>query len=237
MKKVGVIGGLSALSSEIFYSEFIRQAQQREPVEYPAIMINSVSVKAFLPHLQDSVQLLDLLTAEIAKIQDHVDVIAIPCNTVHYLIDQLRAFSKVPILAIQEETVEAIEKTPVKKVGILGTKTTIGKDIYQQELDKINVDYEVMELTAQETLNTLLFGKVIYGKGYQEMREFVDQSIRYFESKGCDSVLLACTELPLFAPYGKTDIPLFSTLKILVESSFQFALGEKTIASWATPQS
>ncbi len=236
MKKVGVIGGLSVLSSEVFYSEFIRHAQRNEPVEYPAIMINSVNVKEFLPHLQDSSRLFELMQAEIAKIHDHVDVIAIPCNTVHYLIDELRAFSKVPILAIQEETAKKIADSTVEKIGILGTKTTIGKDIYQKELDRINVAYEVIDAPAQEKLNALLFGKVIYGKGYNEMSGFVVECLDHFRSKGCDSVLLACTELPLFAPFGETGLRLFSTLKILVESSFQFALCEKNIAQCSTPQ-
>lgn len=136
MKRIGIIGGLGPQSTELFYRELIRLCQTRKEVEYPKILINSINLWEFVHLLNNKKSTLNLVKKEISQIQDHVDFVALVCNTIHFIIDEIRKFSKVPILAIHEEVVKEISESKIKKVGILGTKTTVYNNFYQNELKK-----------------------------------------------------------------------------------------------------
>ncbi len=223
MKRIGIIGGLGPQSTELFYHEFIKICQTREEIEYPNLLINSLNTMEFVRLLDDRKSLVTLVNREIGKIQDYVDFIASPCNTIHYLINEMRQFSKVPIVAIHEEVVKEISKSKIKKVGILGTKTTIYNNLYQDELKEKNIDFEILSEEEEERLNSLIFDKMLLGKGYGEMHEILLKNIQYFDEKGCEGVVLACTELPLFIKQKEVGIKLFSSTHILAKSVLERA--------------
>ena len=50
------------------------------------------------------------------------------------------------------------------------------------------------------------------------MRKMMLSSINYMEEQGCDAVVLACTELPLFVEQADTSMPLFMSTHILVQA-------------------
>lgn len=223
MKKIGIIGGLGPQSTELFYNEFIQLCQMRKKVEYPNILINSLNLFEFVNLLDNRKSLAALVKREISKIRDYVDFIASPCNTIHCLIDDIRQFSKVPVVAIHEEVVKEISKSKIKKVGILGTKTTIYNGFYQKELGKENIDFEILSGEEEDRLNSLIFESMLKGKDHEEMHNLLLESVMYFSEKDCDGVILACTELPLFVKQKETDIRLFSSTHILAKSVFEKA--------------
>ncbi|MEM4330466.1 MAG: amino acid racemase [Candidatus Pacearchaeota archaeon] len=221
MKKIGIIGGLGPQSTELFYHEFIRLCQTRKKVEYPSILINSVNLWQFVRLLNDKKSLINFVKNEIAKIQDYVDFIAIPCNTIHFIIDEIREFSKVPVIAIHEEVVKEISKSKIKKVGILGTKTTVYNNFYQKELRKNNIDFEILSKDEEEKLNSLIFDKMLHGKDYEKMHKLLVKDIKILKNKGCEGIILACTELPLFIKQEEVDVKLFESTNILCKSVFE----------------
>jgi aspartate racemase len=223
MKKIGIIGGLGPQSTELFYHEFIRLCQTRKEVEYPNMFINSMNLWEFVHLLNDKKLTFNLVKKEIAKIQDHVDFIASPCNTIHFIIDEIREFSKIPVLAIHEEVVKEVSKSKIKKVGILGTKTTVYNNYYQNELEKNNIDFEILSEQEEEKLNSLIFDKMLHGKDYNEMHKLLVKDIQLLKNKGCDGIILACTELPLFIKQKDVDVKLFASTNILAKSVFEKA--------------
>jgi aspartate racemase len=223
MKKIGIIGGLGPQSTELFYHEFIRLCQTRKEVEYPNILINSMNLWEFVHLLNDKKSTFNLVKKEIAKIQDNVDFIASPCNTIHFIIHEIREFSKVPVLAIHEEVVKEISKSKVKKVGILGTKITVYNNFYQKELEKNNIDFEILTEQEEDKLNSLIFDKMLHGKNYDEMHKLLVKDIQLLRNKGCDGIILACTELPLFIKQKDVDVKLFASTNILAKSVFEKA--------------
>ncbi len=221
MKTAGIIGGLAPQSTELFYRELIKLCQKRDKVEYPNILINSLETFKFVNLLNDKEKCIDYVKDGVVKIQDYVDFIASPCNTIHFMITELREFSKVPILAIHEEVCKKVKESNGKKVGILGTETTVYGNFYHDELNKLGVSYEVLDKKEEDILNKLIFEKMLYGKNYDEMRDLLLRQIGLFEKKGCDGVILACSELPLFISQEGVNLKLFPSTNILAESVYK----------------
>jgi aspartate racemase len=221
MKKVGIIGGLAPQSTTLLYSEIIRLCQQREQIQYPSMLINSLNLWEVVDLLGDKNALIQLFESEIQKIQDYVDFIVIPCNTVHFIFEEIRKRTKVPILGIHEEVANVVAASGIKKVGILGTKTTVYNKFYQDVLGKSSIECAILDDKNEAELNAMIFDKMVYGKNYAEMHELLKKEIEFLAQAGCDGVILGCTELPLFVSQEEVSIQLFPSTQILASSVVQ----------------
>lgn len=221
MKKIGIIGGLAPQSTTLLYSEIIRICQQREQIQYPSMLINSLNLWEVVNLLDNKIALIKLFEAEIEKIQDYVDFIVIPCNTVHFIFEEILKSTKVPILGIHEEVAKVVAASGIKKVGILGTKTTVYNKFYQDVLGKNSIECETLKDKDEAELNAMIFDKMVYGKNYSEMHDLLKKDIGILTQVGCDGIILGCTELPLFITQEEVDVRLFPSTQILASSSVQ----------------
>ena len=224
MKIAGILGGLGPQSTALFYEEIIRLAQSREQVEYPRMIINSMSVWDFSNRMDDHEALFELVSAEIARIENQVDFLAMVCNTAHCILEPLRNTSKKPLLAIQEEVVKKIREDGLKKVGILGTRVTTGTQIYQRELDKHGIASLCLPDRLQDTFNQLIFDEMLHGSGYDKMETSMGIFVDLLVEQGCEGVILGCTELPLFISQEEVSVPLYASTQILAESVARLCL-------------
>lgn len=218
--KIGVLGGLGPESTNYFYDRLVKICQDEENSKYPNVLINSIKLWEFvdLLEIEDKDKLVDYVNKEIEKIQDNVDFIVTPCNTIHIIIEEMRNFSKVPILGIHEEVCKEINKQGANKTGIIGTKFTSGGGFYQKELKRYDIEFETLNNEYESKLNDFIFETMLKGEGNKEMNKLLKKGIDKLKEKGCDSVILACTELPLFISDSEVDINLFSSTDILAES-------------------
>jgi aspartate racemase len=220
VKKIaGILGGLGPQSTELFYRILMQCCQHRDKIEYPHILINSIETFRFIELLDANKEdMLDFMKGELDRIQDRVDFVAIVCNTAHYVFDELKAYASVPLMGIHEEVCKTIAKTPVKKVGLLGTRITVQQPFYMNEFNRIGVPCEVLDFKEENKLHKIILSKMLYGDAYDELRRLLIRDVVYLENKGCDGVALACTELPLFISQKHTNVRLFSSTGILAQA-------------------
>lgn len=219
MKKLGLIGGLSPLSSAYFYQRFIELCRERKESRYPQIILNSVDMWAFIDIMHDHEKAYSFLKEEIVKIQDHVDFIAIPCNTAHASLQELREFSSVPIISIMEEVMKYAKNISAYKLGLLGTSITNVDSPYFQNAKKFNIDLKLLDKENVDKLDRVIFDEIVKGKfknGAMELERQID-----LIKMDCDAVILGCTELPLLINKNKDyGVPLISSTDILINSCF-----------------
>lgn len=218
MKKIGIIGGLTSQASADFYNKLIIKVQKEYDGKYPNILINSVDTWFVVENLTNKQIILPFLIDEIQKIEPHVDYIGIVCNTMHYLIDELRTIISKPIIAIHEELVKEVKKEKIKKLGLLSTKATIQSGFYQKELDKNGIAYQIPSEAEIDYLDNLIFNSIVKGTDYDKASDILALYISHLKEKGCDGIALACTELPLFITQEEVDISLFPSTYILLDS-------------------
>lgn len=220
VKTVGIIGGLGPQSTSLFYQAYTQCCLEQQLPTFPRLIINSVDMWEVIEILaeKDMDKLFNFLRKEVEMIQDQVDFIVMVCNSVHAVLDQLRVVAKVPILSIYEEVCKDIARSSSKKVGILGTKTTIDSQFYQRELDCYGIDYEVLPDAQGEAIDKYIFEEMLRGRDNGTMKRLLLEGIEDLRAQGCDSVILACTELPIFVTQEDTDMPLFLSTQILAHT-------------------
>ena len=225
MKTAGILGGLGPQSTALFYEEIIRLSQSRDVVEYPRMIINSMSIWDFSNSMNDKVELFMLLSREMERIQGEVDFLAMVCNTAHSIIDHLRVHARVPLLAIQEEVVKKVRADGLKKVGIIGTTITSNSMVYTNELDKFGIASQTLPDHVLATFNQLIFDEMLRGESYDAMHTQMIQHSQSLIDQGCEGIILGCTELPLFISQEDVPVPVYASTQILAESVIDQCLG------------
>ncbi len=196
-----------------FYQLLIEHCQKKglkNNSEYPYIVIYNLPVPDLIADQKNKDITLEMVISGLKKLENFgADFIVIPCNTIHSYIAEFRKSVNIPIISLIEKTVESID---CKKVGIIGSKTTITEGLYQNKLKEIGV-----ECSVPSDLNSVsdIIKRIISGKNTLEDKLFILKEIR--EMNDIEGVILGCTELPLIIGQKDLSIEVFDTLDILAE--------------------
>lgn len=223
--KIGVMGGMGPETSAAFYQRIIQLFQSelgaRHNFDFPEMVVHNVrapdNVEAgvgpeLLDHMLASVRLLA---------QSGMDFIAIPCNSAHVHIQAVQAASPIPVMDILEETAQEVHRQGMKKVLVLGTRSTLGYNLYPPYLARLGVAAIVPNEAEQAILTQVIMAVCDGSVGEATKRQMLGVIQAYPEAEG---VILGCTELPLVLHATEIPIPAFDTLEILCQSTFKRCL-------------
>ena len=123
------------------------------------------------------------------------DVLAVPCNTAHFFIDQFKEELPVPLVHIVEETVLAAQRLSPEGAWMLSTKGTRATGIYQKVAEKYNftlfIPNEEQSDKSQEVINLVKANKMA------EAGALCKELVEELWAERNLPVMTACTELPL----------------------------------------
>ena len=123
------------------------------------------------------------------------DYIAIPCNTAHFFFEEIQKSVPVQVLNIIEETLlYARRRLPdLKKVGILATSGTLASGVYPHFAAPLGIECVLPDKADIDTLMHIIYNEVKAGKPADCAALY--RIIDAMKQKGCDAVILGCTEL------------------------------------------
>jgi len=224
MKTAGMIGGLGPETTAEFYLKLIALCKLRDNSHYPPIVIFNLPFPYQLEHEiieqnKNEEKILPFLIEGVRRLeQSNVDFIVIPCNTVHYFIDELRASVSTPILSIIEETAEECGRRGHKKVGILATTKTVTKRLYDKELESRKIELVAPKADLQESVSKTIF-RILRGDRSESSKKLLREVIQDLKASGAEAILLGCTDLPLLVKQEECPLPLLDTVDIFARAT------------------
>jgi len=126
--------------------------------------------------------------------------------------------SPLPWLHISEEVTKVAIKNNYKKIGILGTKFLMEGPVYPEKFVEKNISYLIPEVDQRTRINKIIFNELVYGNILKDSKVFMLSVIEYLKSKGCDSVVLGCTEIPLIVLPAESELPVLDSTRILARA-------------------
>lgn len=215
MKKVGLVGGISWVSTMDYY-KFINEGVNAKlgGLNFAECIIYSLNFGDVQAKSWDnSFELLFNACESLQK--SGADGIVLCANTAHLFADKLQETIKLPIIHIGAETAKAVNKQGLKKVGLLGTKFTMEMDFYRNKLEEYGL--EVLIPDKQETRDYIQYTvKEELGIGFINP----ETKIKYISiaeelvRRGAECIILGCTEIPMLISQDDFTIPVFDTTKI-----------------------
>jgi aspartate racemase len=225
MKKIGLVGGISWVSTIDYYRYINTGINERlGGLNFAECILYSLNFNDIQSRGWNNSY--DLLFDACKKLeQTGADAILLCANTAHQFIEKLEEKIEVPIIDIVAATATTIEKYGFKTVGLLGTKFTMEMDFFKSGLKKKGIKTLIPEL--QDTRNYIQQTvKEELGKGIikQETKKGYISISNELIANGAEAIILGCTEIPMLINQDDVPVPVFDTTKIHSQAAVEFVL-------------
>ncbi|GAA3770305.1 aspartate/glutamate racemase family protein [Flavobacterium ginsengiterrae] len=229
MKKIGLIGGISWVSTSDYYklinlgiNEKLGGLNFSECLVYS---FNYADIKKNNDNNDwDSTFNMLFKGCEFLK-SGGAEAIVLCANTMHLIADRLQEAIDVPVIHIAVETAAEIQKQQLKKVGLLGTKFTMELDFFKDKLKEKGIEAIIPESEeVKDFVHYTIFEELGRGIVTDETKkrylEIADELIK----NGAEGIILGCTEIPLVIKEGDLSVPIFDTTLIHAKAAVEFQL-------------
>lgn len=224
MKKLGLVGGISWVST-IDYYRFINEGinEKLGGLNFAECIIYSLNFDDFQRNNTNdnwdaTFEL--LLNACKSLEKSGAEAIVLCANTAHAVSDRLEKEIQLPIIHVATATANKINEQGLKKVGLLGTKFTMEMDFYFKKLTENNIEAIVPFLQEerdfiQQTLKEELGRGIIKEQTKRAYLSIIEKLIE----NGAEGIILGCTEIPMLISQEDVAVPVFDTTKIHSEAN------------------
>lgn len=231
MKTIGLIGGMSWESTSSYYRAINLMINKRLGGLHSAkIVLVSVDFAEMADYQQSSNwhQASQVLADAANKLQAAgADLFLICTNTMHNVADEVEAAVNIPLLHIADATGQKLRDDGMTKIGLLGTKFTMGQAFYKTRLkQKFNIDSIVPTTLEQEIIHQVIYDELCQGKTLDESRRQFVKIIEGLHKKGAQGIILGCTEIALLVQQNHTRIPLYDTTGIHALAAVEASLAD-----------
>ena len=191
--------------------------------DYPEILINSINMTEMLSYVfQNRLdELVDFLIKKIEILKKSgIEFCAIASNTPHIVYEEIASKIDTPIISIVEETCKEIKRREIKKVGLIGTKSTMSHGFYQKVANRSGIEIIIPEPHNQDYIHEKYMSELVFNKIIPNTKTRLIEIINDLKNKAnIQGLILGGTELPfILCQTDFINFDILDTTKIHVEA-------------------
>jgi len=145
-------------------------------------------------------------------------------NTIHLSFDLVVAESPIPWLHIGEAVAKEAQSQGFEHLAITGTKYLMTSSVYPEVLKKFGISYKIPDEDEREKIDAIIFKELVNGIFTEESRLYFNKVIQELKNRGCDAVVLGCTEIPLLVDPGDCPLPTLDSTRLLARAALEESL-------------
>jgi len=198
--------------------------------DHPEITMNSVPLAEQMRHVRanDWKGLAETLAVSARKVaQAGADFAICPDNTNHQAFRYLIPLSPIPWLHIARAVAEEANRLGYARLGILGTRYLMEGPVYPEALEQFRIASEIPAEADRERINEIIFKELVRGVFPENSRLYFNEVAGKFKARGCDAVILGCTEIPLIVRPDDTPLPALDSTRLLARAALRRALAQE----------
>jgi len=224
---IGIVAG-SAEGAALCYRTICLEAPAvMGEHNHPEITMNSVPLAAHMQHVRanDWEALAGILAASAHKVaQAGANFAICPDNTYHQSFKYLIPQSPIPWIHIAGAVADEAQRSGYRRLGILGTKYLTESSVYPEALAEYKIEREIPEAADREKINQIIFKELVNGIFLETSRLYFNEVAEELKGRGCDAVVLGCTEIPLIVNPEDTPLPTLDSTRLLARAALKKAL-------------
>ena len=151
------------------------------------------------------------------------ELLLCPDNTAHQGLDLVRARSPLPWLHIAEEVAAEAGARGFRRLLVLGTRYLMEGPVYATKLAARGIAHEIPAAADRTRINQVIFDDLVYGRVEDTARRDFARIIESGRARGCDAVVLGCTEIPLLITDADSPLPTLDSTRILARAALRAA--------------
>lgn len=209
-KVLGILGGMGAGASELFYGKIIRATSAAKDQDHLDLLLwshASIPDRTAMITAGRTEELWEVFAGDVAMMkQAGCDWLAVPCNTSHYFADRFSEAMDGRFISMIDCAAAWAAAHCGKRIGVLATDGTVQSDLYGTALRKYGAECVYPSMEGQKTVMSVIYDEIKQGaRGSLGRFEAVLDEMR---EKDCQAVILACTELSVLRDnYPALQIP------------------------------
>ena len=230
MRKIGLIGGMSWLSTRTYYEHINRLVQTRAGLDHSApLLIESLDYSKLsrLSSADEWKRAAGVLADSAKRLEKAgATAILIGANSMHKVYDEVAAAVKVPVIHIAECVAQRMEADGVKKAAVIGTRNVMLESFYRQKLIARDIELLPPEMQFVESLDRIIYDELLLGKASRQAERELKTIITNLEQDGAEAVVLGCTELEMVVDVDANVLPIYDCTRIHAEAAVDWIMGE-----------
>lgn len=230
MRKLGLIGGMSWYSTELYYARINKQVVKRTGGTCNA------------PLVLESLNFCDIAKATSDQDWDHVaevlisaaqrleaagaTAILICANSMHKVYERVEQAVSIPLIHIADAVGVKMKADGVQSAALLGTANVMAENWYRQRLVKHGVTLMPAEMDDVQDLDRIIYDELMLGQVKRESERTLKTIITEIDQEGIKAVVLGCTELCMIVDTKANVLPIYDSTEIHADAGVEWILGD-----------
>lgn len=229
MRKIGLIGGMSWLSTRTYYEHINKGVQARSgPRSSAPLLIESLDSTGMtrLSSKEEWDQAANVLAASAQRLEAAgATALLIGANSMHKVYDTVARAVSVPVIHIAECVAAKMEADGVKKAALIGTRNVMVESFYRQKLIARDIELLPPEMGFVETLDRIIYDELLLGKASRQSERELKTILTNLEQDGAEAVVLGCTELEMVVDVDANVLPIYDCTRIHAAAAVDWIMG------------
>ena len=228
MKTIGLLGGMSWESTELYYRLINEETRRRLGGLHSArVAMVSVDFQQIeeLQHQGNWTAAGEILAGKARQVEAAgADFLLICTNTMHKVAAEIEAAISIPLLHLADATAGRVRASGIGTIGLLGTKFTMEQDFYRGRLEQQGLNVLTPGGEDREIVHRVIYEELCLGRVLEDSRKEYLRIIDGLAAAGAQGVIEGCTEIVMLVQQEHTQVPLFDTTAIHALEAVALAL-------------
>jgi len=224
---IGIVG-CSAEGAALCYRTICAEgAALLGPHAHPEVSMHTPSLAEYVRCLDrgDLEGVAGLMLASAAKLAAAgADFLICPDNTIHEAFALVERRSPRPWLHIAQVVAAEASRRQFRRVGVTGTSWLVRSTVYPDALAARSVECVRPSDAQREEVGRIIMDELVAGVFNPGSTAYLQTVIEGFKARGCDAVVLGCTELPLVLSDANSPLPTLDSTRLLARAALQRAV-------------
>ena len=229
MRKLGIIGGLSWISTRAYYERINKFVQKRSaPMASPPLLIESLDYApiAAAKNADDWDSIAAALVESARRLESAgAEGLVVAANTMHKVYNRLTEAVSIPVLHIADAVGREMEAAGCTNAALLGTRFVMTESFYRQRLVSHGVDLLAPDPADVELVDGIIYKELMLGRVTRDAERALKTVITMKEKAGAEAIVLACTELELVVDTDANVLPVYDSTDIHCRAAADWILG------------
>ena len=226
-RHIGIVAG-SAEGAALCYRTICLEAPAiMGEHNHPEITMNSVPLAEHMRYIRanDWEGLANILAESAHKVaRAGADFAICPDNTYHQAFQYLIPRSPIPWIHIAGAVALEASRSGYVRLGILGSKYLTESTVYPEALSEFAIESEIPDEPDRVRINEIILRELVNGMFLEDSRLYFNEVTEKLKSRGCDAVVLGCTEIPLIVRPDDCPLPTLDSTRLLARAALRRAL-------------
>lgn len=231
MRKLGLIGGMSWVSTRTYYEHINRIVQKDSSrLSSAPLLIESLDFAQLygLQEKADWERAAGVLAESAQRLEAAgAGALIIGANSMHKVYDKVAGAVSVPILHIADCVGAEMKAKGVGSAALIGTRNVMTESFFRKRLVAHGVDLLPPDMEVVEEVERIIYDELMVGKITRDAERKLKTIITQKEQDGAEAIVLACTELEQIVDVDANVLPIFDSTQIHSKAAAAWIVGKE----------